>query len=75
MELDEAMALAISEARAAEGHGDVPIGAVVLCAGELVSAAHNERELRNDPTAHAEVLALSAAAAKLGRAPVFVVPV
>ena len=57
---------ALAEARAAEAHGDVPVGAVVERAGELVAAAHNRREVDGDPTAHAEVLALRAAAAALG---------
>jgi tRNA(adenine34) deaminase len=60
------MRAAIAEARRAVGHGDVPIGAVVARRGEVVAAAHNERERRQDPTAHAEVLALRAAAAALG---------
>lgn len=60
------MGLAIEQARLAEGHGDVPIGAAILRGGELLAAAGNERELRRDPTAHAEVLAIRAAAAKLG---------
>ena len=61
------MAAALEEAARAEAHGDVPIGAVVVsAAGEVLAAAHNERELREDPTAHAEVLALRAAAAALG---------
>ena len=47
-------------------HGDVPIGAVVVREGEVLGAAANERELRGDPTAHAEVLALRAAAERLG---------
>jgi tRNA(adenine34) deaminase len=47
-------------------HGDVPIGAVLVVDGEIVSRRHNERELRPDPTAHAEILALSDAAAALG---------
>jgi tRNA(adenine34) deaminase len=65
--LDERlMGMAIEEARRAEGHGDVPIGAVVARGGEPLSAAGNERELRNDPTAHAEVLAIRAAAEALG---------
>jgi len=59
------MALAIEEARRAEAHGDVPIGAVVAREGEPIAAAGNERELRRDPTAHAEVLAIRAAAAAL----------
>jgi tRNA(adenine34) deaminase len=57
------MALAIDEARRAIGHDDVPIGAVVVRAGEVIGAGHNERELLQDPTAHAEALALRAAAA------------
>ncbi len=60
------MRAAIAEARRAPDHGDVPIGAVVVRAGEIVAAAHNERERRQDPTAHAETLALRAAAAALG---------
>ena len=60
------MELALDEARKAEEHGDVPIGAVVLRGREVLGAAGNERELRGDPTAHAEVLAIRAAAAKLG---------
>jgi tRNA(adenine34) deaminase len=46
--------------------GETPIGAVVAQEGEELAAAHNERELRSDPTAHAEILALRAAAARLG---------
>jgi len=57
---------ALAEAKAALDHDDVPIGAVVARDGEVVAAARNERELRNDPTAHAEVLALRAAAEALG---------
>jgi tRNA(adenine34) deaminase len=60
---DEAMAMAIAEAERAAEHGDVPVGAVVLVDGAVVAARHNERELRGDPTAHAELLALSDAAA------------
>jgi len=60
------MSLAIEQAREAEDHGDVPIGAVVARDGELLTAAGNERELRRDPTAHAEVLAIRAAAEQLG---------
>jgi tRNA(adenine34) deaminase len=67
--LEEAMAIALDEARAALDHDDVPIGAVVvrLADGAVVARAHNEREQRSDPTAHAEVLALSAASRELGR--------
>src|SRR4051794_17395609 len=62
---EEAMGIALEQARRAEQHGDVPIGAAILRDGELLAAAGNERELRNDPTAHAEVLAIRAAAAAL----------
>ena len=60
------MRLAMAEASAAPAHGDVPIGAVVMHRGEVVGAGHNERELRQDPTAHAEALALRRAAEHLG---------
>ena len=60
------MRLALREAEAAAAHGDVPIGAVVARGGEALAAAGNERELRADPTAHAEVLAIREAAQKLG---------
>jgi tRNA(adenine34) deaminase len=60
------MRLAIREAEAALKHDDVPIGAVVVHEGEVIAAAHNERELRQDPTAHAEVLALREASRVLG---------
>jgi tRNA(adenine34) deaminase len=60
------MHLALREAELAPAHEDVPIGAVVVRHGELLAAAHNERELRQDPTAHAEVLALRGAANALG---------
>jgi tRNA(adenine34) deaminase len=63
---EQMMALAIERARAAEGHGDVPIGAVIAREGEVLAAAGNERELRADPTAHAEILAIRAAAEALG---------
>jgi tRNA(adenine34) deaminase len=64
--LNAAMEVAIEEARKAEEHGDVPIGAALFRGEELLSRAGNERELRRDPTAHAEVLAIRAAAEKLG---------
>ncbi len=63
---DHFMRLALREAEQARAHEDVPIGAVVVRDGELLSAAHNERELRQDPTAHAEILALREAARALG---------
>lgn len=61
-----AMRLALVEARRALDHGDVPVGAVALVDGQAVATRHNERELRLDPTAHAEILALRDAAAALG---------
>src|SRR5688572_11998341 len=61
-----AMRLALDEARAALAHDDVPVGAVVVRAGEVIATAHNERERTGDPTAHAEVLALRRAAAAVG---------
>lgn len=60
------MRAALDEARAASDHDDVPIGAVVVHAGRVIGRGHNERELAQDPTAHAEVLALREAAAELG---------
>ncbi len=60
------MRLALREAERALEHDDVPIGAVVVHDGEVIAAGRNERELRQDPTAHAELLAVRAAAAKLG---------
>jgi tRNA(adenine34) deaminase len=60
------MRLALREAERAVEHADVPIGAVVTHSGEVLAAARNERELRADPTAHAEILALREAAVKLG---------
>jgi tRNA(adenine34) deaminase len=63
---DYFMRLALREAERALEHGDVPIGAVLVREGEVIVAAHNERELRQDPTAHAEILALRAAAKAAG---------
>jgi tRNA(adenine34) deaminase len=60
------MRLALGEAERAASHDDVPIGAVVARGDEAIAVAGNERELRRDPTAHAEVLALRAAAEALG---------
>jgi tRNA(adenine34) deaminase len=62
----QAMGLAVEQAHLAEAHGDVPIGAAILRDGELLALAGNERELRRDPTAHAEILAIRAAAEALG---------
>jgi tRNA(adenine34) deaminase len=60
------MRLALREAERALEHHDVPVGAVIVREGEVIGAGHNERELRNDPTAHAEILALREASAALG---------
>jgi len=60
------MRAALEEARKAAAHNDVPIGAVIVSEGTIVAARHNERELRRDPTAHAEILALRDAAWALG---------
>ncbi len=60
------MRLALREAARALEHEDVPIGAVVVRGGEVIGAGHNERELRADPTAHAEMIALREAARAVG---------
>lgn len=60
------MRLALREAEAAMEHDDVPIGAVLVHEGEVLAAAGNEREARQDPTAHAEVLVLREASERLG---------
>ena len=61
------MAAALAEARRAIEHDDVPIGAIVVHDGVVVGTGHNARELDRDPTAHAELIALRAAAKTLGR--------
>ena len=64
---DEAMRLAIAEAELALASGDVPVGAVLLDAdGAVLATGRNEREKTNDPTAHAEVVAIRKAAALRG---------
>src|SRR3979409_1340590 len=60
------MRLALREATRALEHDDVPIGAVVVREGEVIGSGHNEREIRSDPTAHAEMIALREAARALG---------
>ncbi|MDF2731594.1 MAG: tadA [Desertimonas sp.] len=60
------MEVAIEQARLAIDHGDVPVGAVVVRAGEVISARCNERQLTGDPTAHAEILAIRDAARVVG---------
>jgi len=63
---EQFMRHALEQARAALEHDDVPVGAVVVRSGVVVAAERNERELRGDPTAHAETLVLRSAAAALG---------
>src|SRR5436305_13420330 len=60
------MRLALREAARAPEHEDVPIGAIIVRAGEVIGSGHNEREIRSDPTAHAEMIALREAARTLG---------
>jgi tRNA(adenine34) deaminase len=60
------MTRALDEARLALEHGDVPVGAVVVYEGEVIAAAHNRREVDQDPTAHAELLAVRAASGVVG---------
>ncbi len=60
------MRLALREASRALEHDDVPIGAVIVHDGEVIGSGHNEREIRSDPTAHAEMIALREAARALG---------
>jgi tRNA(adenine34) deaminase len=60
------MTLALAEARGAGERGEVPVGAVLMQSGSIVASRGNERELRHDPTAHAEMLVLRDAAAILG---------
>jgi len=62
----ELMQLALDEAQKAAEHGDVPIGAVLASEGAVLASSGNERELRGDPTAHAEIIVLREAAASLG---------
>jgi tRNA(adenine34) deaminase len=62
---ERAMRLALAQARTCLEHGDVPIGAVVTRGDDVLAAAGNRRELDGDPTAHAEILAVRAAAAAL----------
>lgn len=61
------MHLALEEAKKAAALGEIPIGAVLVCDGKVIAAAHNEREMLPDATAHAEILAIRAACARLQR--------
>jgi len=63
---DRFMREALEQARIAVEHGEVPVGAVVVCEEKVVAASHNRRELDQDPTAHAELIAIRRAAAALG---------
>ena len=63
---EDYMRIALGEAHAALEHDDVPVGAVVVAGGEVVGRAHNQRELLQDPTAHAEMIALTQASAAMG---------
>ena len=67
LEDEKFMRLALEEARAAAAEGEVPIGAVVVCEGEVVARAHNRRETDHDPSAHAEFRAMVDASQTLGR--------
>lgn len=60
------MRLALAEARLAASEGEIPVGAVVVAAGRVLGRGHNQTELLGDVTAHAEMLAISAAARTLG---------
>lgn len=66
MEHRKFMTLALSEAEKAKEKGEIPVGAVIVKNGELVSAAHNITEEKNSPLAHAELLAINKALQKLG---------
>ena len=67
METDERfMQEALAEARAARSEGEVPIGAVITCRGRIIAHGHNMTERLHDPTAHAEMIALTAATEAVG---------
>ena len=57
---------ALHEAERAAAEGEVPVGAIVVADGQIIAAAHNQREALLDPTAHAEMIAITQAAAALG---------
>ena len=63
---DDFMRLALAEAEKAAACGETPVGAVLVIGGEVIAAAHNMRETRQDPTAHAELLAVREASARMG---------
>ena len=62
----EYMRIALEEAQRAAAENEIPVGAVIVKDGQVIAAAHNRREADHDPTAHAEMLCMRAAAAKLG---------
>ena len=64
--LPEPMALALDEARAAAEAGEVPVGAAIVLEGKVIATAHNSPRALNDPSAHAEMLAIREAARVLG---------
>lgn len=67
MEADERfMREALREAQAAAAEDEVPIGAVVVCRGRIIGKGHNMVERLNDPTAHAEMIAITAACSEMG---------
>ncbi len=66
MDVSDPLSLAFDQARAAAALGEVPVGAVVVREGEILGLAHNRTLLDRDPTAHAEILAIRQAAAKIG---------
>lgn len=60
------MKQALAEAKEAAAEGEVPVGAVIVCDGRIIARAHNQTECLNDPTAHAEMLAITSATNVLG---------
>lgn len=60
------MQMALGEAQAAAAEGEVPVGALIVCRDQVIAAAHNQRETLRDPTAHAEMIAITQAAESLG---------
>ncbi len=60
------MSMAIQQAELALEHGEVPVGCVIVYEGRIIGKAHNQREMLQDPTAHAEILAITQAATALG---------
>lgn len=66
MNHEDYMRLALAEARIAENEGEIPVGAIMICKGQIIARAHNQTEILNDVTAHAEMIAITMAAHKLG---------